>query len=86
MGLDIFFREDIANILEATAQAASAVGAYSDDARAVAFQAGWNACLATLATAFNIEWAPLPKVEVVVIEHPRRALVEDNGEEKAQEA
>ena len=82
MGLDIFFREDIANILEATAQAASAVGAYSsDEARAVAFQAGWNACLATLATAFNIKWPPSPPVEVVVIEHPRWALVEgEDGE------
>jgi len=81
MGLDIFFRDDIARILEATAQAAASVGAHSDDARATAFRAGWNACLATLATAFGVEWSPSPPVEVVVIEHPRWALVEDGDGE-----
>ena len=54
MGLDIFFKEDIANALAAAEQAASAVGTYSDDARAAAFLAGWKGALKTLATAFGI--------------------------------
>ena len=59
MGMDIFFKEDIANALAAAEQAASAVGAYSDDERAVAFLAGWRSALRTLAAAFGLSPATL---------------------------
>jgi len=77
MGLDIYFKEDIANILAAVSQAASSAGAYSDDAEAAAFRQGWQACIAALVTAFGLgdEW-PASKVEVVVIERPRLTVHE----------
>ena len=54
MGLDIYFREDIANALAATEEAATAVGKYSDSERAEAYLAGWRDALRTLATFFGV--------------------------------
>jgi len=55
MGLDIFFREDIAHALDATRRAAAEVAKYLDDtAQSRAFCAGWDAALDVLAAAFGL--------------------------------
>jgi len=77
MGMDIFFKEDIANALAAAEQAAFSVGAYSDDERAVAFLAGWRSALRTLATAFGLSPATLttdfePARRIAALPRPRK--------------
>jgi len=74
MGLDIFFKEDIANALAAAEQAASSVGAYSDDERAVAFLAGWRGALRTLATAFGLSPATSESAFRVETQDEARAI------------
>jgi len=77
MGLDIYFKEDIANILQSAVKALQAMQ-YSESAEAIGFRAGWQACLETIATAFGLH-LELPRVEVVVIERPMSHLIEDEG-------
>ena len=78
MGLDIYFKEDIANILQSAVQALQAMQ-YSGGAEAIAFRAGWQACLETIATAFGLH-LELPRVEVVVIERPMPRLIEGGSD------
>ena len=77
MGLDIYFKEDVANILQSAAKALQAMQ-HSESAEAIAFRAGWWACLETIATAFGLHLEQ-PRVEVVVIERPMPRLIEDKG-------
>lgn len=55
MGLDIFFQEDIAHVLDATRRAAAEIARYLDDtAQSRAFCAGWDAALDVLGAAFGL--------------------------------
>jgi len=76
MGLNIWFKEDIANALLAAEEACrttvSALGASSDYTRG--YEEGFMAAIATLATAFGVKSRVgkirvyLPEEEIIVLE------------------
>lgn len=64
MGLDIWFREDIANTLAAADEACGATvaalsGHVEDGALLRAYQNGYRAALSTIALAFGIQYIPV---------------------------
>ena len=76
--MDIYFKEDIANILQSVVKALQAMQC-SGSAEEIAFRAGWWACLETIATAFGLQLEQ-PRVEVVVIERPMPRLIEGGSD------